>query len=322
MTALAAIIEAGIFGAIWSPCQNLIQAVGEWIIGAGALGAFVYGVLNRILIPVGLHHILNSYVFFIFGEYTNSAGAVVTGEINRFFAGDPAAGGFLAGFYPVMMFGLPAVTLAMYKSAKIENRSKVAGALASMAFTAFLTGITEPIEFSFMLLAPILYGIHALLTGLIMAATYALGVLQGFGFSAGLIDYVLTFGLATNSALIIPIGLICGAIYYSIFRWAIEKFNLPTIGRYEEKISAQVNVENNTLEIIAALGGRENLLEISNCVTRLRLKVRDTNLIDDEKLKSLGAKGVIRKGNAVQVVMGLQAEHIANEILKSLKHKT
>ena len=319
VTALAAIIEAGIFGVIWSPCQNFIQAVGEWIIGAGAVGAFFYGVLNRLLIPIGLHHILNSYVFFIFGEYTNSAGAVVTGEINRFFAGDPAAGGFLAGFYPVMMFGLPAVTFAMYKSAKIENRPKVAGALASMAFTAFLTGITEPIEFSFMFLAPILYGIHALLTGLTMAATYALGVLQGFGFSAGLIDYVLTFGLATNPALIIPIGLICGAIYYLIFRWAIEKFNLPTIGRYEEKISAQINVENNTLEIIAALGGSENLLEISNCVTRLRLKVRDTNLIDDTKLKSLGAKGVIRKGNAVQVVMGLQAEHVANEILKSLK---
>lgn len=323
-TALAAIIEAGIFAAIWTPCQNIIQYVGEWIIGAGSVGAFLYGLLNRILIPLGLHHILNSYIFFVFGSYTNSVtGAITTGEINRFFAGDPTAGGFLAGFYPVMMFGLPAVAFAMYRTAKIENRPKVAGLLASMAFTSFLTGITEPLEFSFMFLAPILYGIHAILTGVIMAITYELGILQGFGFSAGLIDYVLTWGLATNPALIIPIGIIFGVIYYFIFSWAIVKFNLPTIGRYEEKISeTSSNVESNALEIISALGGKENLLEVSNCVTRLRLKVRDKNLVDDEKLKFLGAKGVIRKCNAVQVIMGLQAEHIANEILKFLKANT
>ena len=263
VTALAAIVEAGIFATIGAPCQNIIQAVGEWIIGAGAIGAFLYGLLNRLLIPLGLHHILNSYVFFVFGSYTDSVtGTITTGEINRFFAGDPTAGSFLAGFYPVMMFGLPAVALAMYRTAKIENRPKVAGLLASMAFTAILTGI-------------------------IMAITYEMGI-------------------------------IFGAIYYLIFSWAIVKFNLPTLGRYEEKISeTSSNAESKTLEIIAALGGKENLLEVSNCVTRLRLKVRDKNLINDEKLNSLGAKGVICKGNAVQVIMGLQAEHIANEILKA-----
>ena len=315
VTALTAIVEAGIFGLIWSPCQNVIQAVGEWIIGAGAVGAFIYGFLNRLLIPFGLHHILNSYVFFVFGEFTNSS-VTATGEINRFFAGDPTAGGFLAGFYPMMMFGMPALALAMYRTAKIENRPKIAGLLASMALTSFFTGITEPIEFSFMFLAPILYGLHAILTGLSLAVTYSFGILQGFGFSAGLIDYVLTWGLATNPALIIPIGIIFGAIYYAIFSWAIVKFNLPTIGRYEENISETAgNVEGRTLEIIAALGGKENLLEVSNCVTRLRLKMRDTNLVDEEKLKSLGAKGVIRKGNAVQVIFGLQAEKIADEIV-------
>lgn len=191
--------------------------------------------------------------------------------------------------------------------------------IASMAFTSFLTGITEPLEFSFMFLAPTLYGIHAILTGLIMAITYGLGILQGFGFSAGLIDYVLTWGLATNPALIILVGIIFGAVYCLIFSWAIVKFNLPTLVRYEEKISeTSSNAESTTLEIIAALGGKENLLEVSNCVTRLRLKVRDKNLISDEKLKFLGAKGVICKGNAVQVIIGLQAEHIANKILKAL----
>ena len=187
-TAVVSIVLAGIFGVIWGPCQAAIHAVGEWIIGAGVVGTFVYGVLNRLLIPVGLHHILNSFIWFVFGEYTTPAGVVATGDLNRFFAGDPHAGMFMGGFYIMMMFGMPAVALAMYRAAKPENRPKIAGALASVAFTSFLTGITEPIEFMFMFLAPALYAVHAVLTGLALSVSYAFGVLHGFGFSAGFID--------------------------------------------------------------------------------------------------------------------------------------
>ncbi|SFL95901.1 Phosphotransferase system IIC components, glucose/maltose/N-acetylglucosamine-specific [Halanaerobium salsuginis] len=166
ITGAAGVILAGVFGFIWPPIQNVIQLAGQWIINAGAIGVFVYGFLNRLLIPVGLHHVINSFIWFVFGEFTNAAGEVVTGDLSRFFAGDPSAGFFMSGFFPIFMFGLPAAALAMYHAAKPENKSAVAGIFLSVALTSFLTGITEPIEFSFMFLAPLLYVIHALLTGL------------------------------------------------------------------------------------------------------------------------------------------------------------
>ena len=320
-TAVTSIILAAIFGVIWGPCQAAIHAVGEWIIGAGVIGTFVYGVLNRLLIPIGLHHILNSFIWFVFGEYTTPAGVVATGDLNRFFAGDPHAGMFMGGFYIMMMFGMPAVALAMYRAAKPENRSKVGGALASVAFTAFLTGITEPIEFMFMFLAPALYAVHAVLTGIALSVSYSLGILHGFGFSAGFIDYVLNWGLATKPMLIIPVGLVFAVIYYVIFSWAIRHFDIPTIGRYDEEatIDEDTDMDEYTQQMIEKLGGLENLEEVGSCITRLRLKVSDADKVDDAALKAMGAKGVIKKGTAVQVVIGTRAELIANEINASMK---
>ena len=320
-TAVTSIILAAIFGVIWGPCQAAIHAVGEWIIGAGVVGTFVYGVLNRLLIPIGLHHILNSFIWFVFGEYTTPAGVVATGDLNRFFAGDPHAGMFMGGFYIMMMFGMPAVALAMYRAAKPENRSKVGGALASVAFTAFLTGITEPIEFMFMFLAPALYAVHAVLTGIALSVSYSLGILHGFGFSAGFIDYVLNWGLATKPMLIIPLGLVFAVIYYVIFSWAIRHFDIPTIGRYDEEatIDEDTDMDEYTQQMIEKLGGLENLEEVGSCITRLRLKVSDADKVDDAALKAMGAKGVIKKGTAVQVVIGTRAELIANAINASMK---
>ncbi len=323
VTALCSIILAGIFGIIWGPCQAAIHAVGEWIIGAGVVGTFVYGVLNRLLIPVGLHHVLNSFIWFVFGEYTTPSGVVATGDLNRFFAGDPHAGMFMAGFFIIMMFGLPAVALAMYHAAKPENRPKIAGALFSVAFTSFLTGITEPIEFMFMFLAPALYVVHAILTGLALSVAYGLGILHGFGFSAGLIDYVLNFGLATKPLLLIPVGLVFAVVYYVIFSWAIRHFDIPTIGRYDDEaveLPADTNISEFSITLTEKLGGIENIEDIGSCITRLRLNVKDVDKVDEEALKAVGAKGVIKKGSAVQVIVGTHAELIADE-MKNLKKR-
>ena len=319
VTALVSLVLALIFGVIWGPCQAVIHAVGEWIIGAGVVGTFVYGVLNRLLIPVGLHHILNSFIWFVFGEYTTPDGVVATGDLNRFFAGDPHAGMFMAGFYIMMMFGMPAVALAMYHAAKKENRPKIAGALASVAFTAFLTGITEPIEFMFMFIAPVLYGIHAVLTGLALSVAYAFGILHGFGFSAGFIDYALNWGLATKPALIIPLGLAFGVLYYVIFSWAIRHYDLPTIGRYDDEglgddADAPADADDYTKAMVENLGGLDNLTDVGYCITRLRLTVKDPAKVDEEAIKRMGVRGVIAKGAAVQVVIGTRAELVANDI--------
>ena len=319
VTALVSLVLALIFGVIWGPCQAVIHAVGEWIIGAGVVGTFVYGVLNRLLIPVGLHHILNSFIWFVFGEYTTPDGVVATGDLNRFFAGDPHAGMFMAGFYIMMMFGMPAVALAMYHAAKKENRPKIAGALASVAFTAFLTGITEPIEFMFMFIAPVLYGIHAVLTGLALSVAYTFGILHGFGFSAGFIDYVLNWGLATKPAMIIPLGLVFGVLYYVIFSWAIRHYDLPTIGRYDDEglgddADAPADADDYTKAMVENLGGLDNLTDVGYCITRLRLTVKDPAKVDEEAIKLMGVRGVFVKGKAVQVVIGTRAELVANDI--------
>ncbi len=234
ITALAALILGLIFGVVWPPVQQGIHAVGNWLVGAGVVGVFVFGVLNRLLLPLGLHHIINSLVWFVFGTFTKPGGITVTGDLNRFFAGDPTAGNFMAGWFPVMMFGLVGVALAMYHEAKPSQRKAVGGLLFSAALTSFLTGITEPLEFLFMFLAPVLYVVHALLSGVSMAVVTGLGIKHGFGFSAGLIDYVLNFNLATKPLLLIPIGLATFVVYYLIFRVVIRAMNLATPGRVEE----------------------------------------------------------------------------------------
>ncbi|MFF3907336.1 PTS transporter subunit EIIC [Streptomyces sp. NPDC001848] len=223
------------FGLVWKPIGDGISDVGKWITGLGAVGAGLFGLINRALIPVGMHQFVNAVSWFQIGDYKNSAGVIVHGDLNRFFAGDPTAGQFMSGFFPIMMFGLPAAALAIAHTARPERRKAVMGLMLSVALTSFVTGVTEPIEFSFMFIAPVLYAIHAVLTALSMAITWALGVHAGFTFSAGAIDYLLNWNLATKPWLIIPIGLVFGAIYYFVFRFAILKFNLTTPGREPEE---------------------------------------------------------------------------------------
>ncbi|TPQ20283.1 PTS transporter subunit EIIC [Streptomyces sporangiiformans] len=223
------------FGLVWEPIGEVISDLGTWVTGLGAVGAGLFGLINRALIPVGMHQFVNSVSWFQIGDFKNSAGEIVHGDLNRFFAGDPTAGQFMSGFFPIMMFGLPAAALAIAHTARPERRKAVTGLMLSVALTSFVTGVTEPIEFAFMFIAPVLYAIHAVLTALSMAITWALGVHAGFTFSAGAIDYFLNWNLATKPWMIIPIGLVFGAIYYTLFRFAIVKFNLTTPGREPEE---------------------------------------------------------------------------------------
>ncbi|MFD0397016.1 PTS transporter subunit EIIC [Kitasatospora sp. NPDC127121] len=223
-----------LMGLAWGPIGTGLTHASDWLTGLGAGGAGIYGVANRGLIPVGMHQFLNTFFQQQVGSFTDASGHTWTGDIPRFFHGDPTAGQFMSGFFPIMMFGLPAAALAIAHTARPDRRKAVTGMMISVALTSFVTGVTEPIEFSFMFIAPVLYLIHALLTGLSMAVTWGLGVHDGFGFSAGLIDYLLNWNLATKPWMIIPIGLVFAALYYLLFRFAITKFNLKTPGREDE----------------------------------------------------------------------------------------
>ena len=320
LTSFVTIAVGALFGYVWPPIQTGIDAVGNWMIGAGATGVFAFGFLNRLLIPTGLHHVINSIVWFVFGEYNGA-----TGDLNRFFAGDPTAGAFMTGFFPVMMFGLPAVALAMYFAAKKENRAAVGGMLFSVAFTAFLTGITEPIEFMFMFIAPVLYFIHAVLTGLLLAICYVLGIKHGFGFSAGAIDYLVNFNLATQPLLIIPIGLATFALYFVIFRAAIQLLKLPTPGRLDnetgnDELMEEMGISGVAKEYVKLLGGKDNIVDVDACITRLRLTLKDNSIVTEAAVKALGASGLIKPNKSnIQIVVGTKAEIIAEEMKAVLK---
>lgn len=314
----AGLAGAALFGFGFPFLETGIDTLSQWVVGAGSLGLFVYGVLNRLLIVTGLHHILNNIAWFIIGDFHGK-----TGDLNRFFAGDPSAGGFMAGFFPVMMFGLPAACLAMYHCAEPERRKAVGGMLLSLALTSALTGVTEPIEFSFMFLAPLLFAVHALLTGLAMVVMHALGVKLGFGFSAGLFDYLLNFRLATRPLLLLPVGAAYFAIYYVSFRYCIRRFDLRTLGREriaETATSAPPAEAARAPAFVAALGGAANLRSVEACTTRLRLVVADPKEIDEARLRTLGARGVLRLGeHDVQVVLGPIADAVADEIRLALR---
>ncbi len=320
-----------------------LTGLGKFIGGSGALGAFVYGFANRMLIPVGLHHILNSFVWFLYGDYTKPDGTVVTGELTRFAAGDPSAGILTSGFYPILMFGLPAAALAMIHVANKKQKKVAVGILAAAGLTAFLTGVTEPLEFAFMFVAFPLYLIHALLTGLSLAVAHVLDIHLGFSFSAGLIDLLLygTAPAAKNIGLLIVMGLVFFGLYYVMFRFAIVKWNLRTPGREpdaEFEAEQRANLaegsdaatavaagapviavpDSRAEQLIAAFGGRENLVNVDACITRLRMEVADKTKVDQGRLKALGAAGVIEVGNSVQAVFGTQSEVLKNEIVDSL----
>lgn len=323
-----ALVLAFFFNFAWPPVQGGIDAVANWIIGSGAVGTFVYGTMNRLLIPTGLHHILNNLVWFTFGDFTNAAGAVIHGDLHRFFAGDSSAGSFMAGFFPIMMFGLPAAALAIFQSARPERRAAVGGILFSVAFTAFLTGVTEPIEYMFMFVAPALYAIHAVLTGISMAICSVFDIKLGFGFSAGAIDYVLNYGLATRPLYGLALGGVFFFVYYFLFLFAIRVFDLQTPGRDEAASTVpDVRTDDDLAGLATAcmkdLGGSGNLTTIDSCITRLRLEVKDPSLVNEEGLKQHGAKGVVRVGETgVQVILGTQAELVAIAMSAIKKEET
>jgi len=301
ISGLGGLVLAAIFGLTWQGLNHGIDIASRTVLAHGLIGPFVFGVLNRLLIVVGLHHILNNFVYFILGSYHG-----VFGDLNRFFAGDPTAGTFMTGFFPVMMFGLPAACLAMYHTARPERKAAVGSLFLSMALAVFITGVTEPIEFSFIFQAPILYALHALLAGLSEVVMNLLGVHLGYTFSAGLIDYVINFKLATRPLLLIPVGI-----------------DLKTQGREapEAATAKQQTVSGSREEgFVAALGGAANLISVDACATRLRLTVADQSKVNEAALKALGARGLIRPSDkALQIVLGPMADQVASDIRAELK---
>lgn len=325
VTSVTMILLAFIAGYAWPPVQAGIDGIGNWIIELGAVGSGIFGFLNRLLIPLGLHHVLNSLFWFQFGEFNGAAG-----DIARFFAGDPTAGGYMTGFFPIMMFGLPAAAFAIIATAKPENRKAVSGMFIGLALTSFLTGITEPIEFSFMFIAPLLYGVHALLTGVSMWLTSMLGIRDGFTFSAGAIDYLLNFNIAEKPLLLLLIGLIYAAVYFVLFYFLIRAFNLKTPGREDEDESLTEDEDTETTggtkydkmasQFIKDIGGTENIDVIDNCATRLRLNVHDMNKVNESALKAHGAKGVMKLNKTnLQIIVGTNVEFVADAMKKQNK---
>ena len=315
---LAGLALACIFGWGWPALEQGMDTLSRAVLGSGEIGLFIYGVLNRILIITGLHHVLNNLAWFIVGEYGG-----VTGDLNRFFAGDPSAGAFMSGFFPVMMFGLPAACLAMYHAAPTGRRRAVAGLMLSMALTSFLTGVTEPIEFTFVFLAPALYALHAVLTGTAMVLMDLFGVKLGFGFSAGLFDYLLNYGKATQPLVLIPVGLAYATVYYFAFRYMIARFDLKTPGRDAEESVAPAATATDTGDAAAfldALGGTRNIRALDACMTRLRVTVASQDAVNEAALRRLGARGLVRPtADTLQVVVGPVADQLAGQMRRSLR---
>jgi len=323
ITSLGAIAVGVLAGYFWHYAQSGIDTFSNTIIGMKETGTFIYGFLNRLLIPLGLHHILNSVFWFQLGEYTyvkDGVQVIANGDLHRFFAGDKTAGIYMSGFFVVMMFGLPAMAYAIYLNTPKSYRKKAGAILAGVAFTSFLTGITEPLEFLFLFVAPLLFVVHALLSGLALAAAQALNIHAGFGFSAGLIDYIINYKLATHPLLIIPLGILFSLLYFVTSYYLIKFFNLKILEtELKEEYSPQCTTNDETLAFIEALGGKENILNTDACITRLRMRVKDSTHLNDGTFKALGAKGVIRPDkSSIQVVLGTKAEKVAESIREVL----
>ncbi|USG65846.1 N-acetylglucosamine-specific PTS transporter subunit IIBC [Brevibacillus ruminantium] len=322
VTSLSMVVIAFVIGMVWAPIQEVLDAFGNWVVSLGAIGSGIFLFFNRLLIPLGLHHVLNAIAWFQIGSYTDAAGNVVHGDLHRFFAGDPSAGMFMAGFFPIMMFALPGAALAMIHTAKPGKRKLIASVFMAAALSSILTGITEPLEFAFMFAAPILYVVHALLTGISGVIVTSLGIKHGFSFSAGLIDYLVNYHFSTNALLIIPVGLCFAIVYYVLFRIIIVKFNLKTLGREDddeehETASANTSIQEKARNVLACIGGKENVVSVDACITRLRLVLKNDKGINEKGLRELGAAGVIKLGQgSVQVVFGTQSEALKDEINK------
>lgn len=330
ITSALMLVVSGILYFAWPPLYNVLVKFGESIVGLGPVGAGIYAFFNRLLIPTGLHHALNSVFWFDvagINDIPNFLGGAKSLAEGTATVG--VTGMYQAGFFPVMMFGLPGAALAIYLSAKPSQKTKVASIMLAGAFASFFTGITEPLEFSFMFVAPVLYFIHAVLTGISVFIAATMHWIAGFGFSAGLVDMVLSSRnpLAVEWYMLIVQGLVFFVIYYAVFRFAIKAFNLKTLGRTEEteettaaQPSASQSREERAVKFIDALGGADNFKNIDACITRLRLSLVDQHKINEEQLKSLGAKGIVKIGNdGLQVVLGPEAELVAEAMKQKVK---
>jgi PTS system glucose-specific IIC component len=324
VTAFAAIGLALVLVFVWPPVGLRIRGLATWAASTSPGIAFaIYGFVERLLIPFGLHHIWNVPFFFEIGQYVNPAtGEVIHGEIQRYLAGDPRAGN-MAGGYLFKMWGLPAAAVAIWRSARPENRARIGGIMVSAALTSFVTGITEPIEFAFMFVAPVLYLIHAVLAGIAYFVCVVFGIKHGMTFSHGLIDFVLLFPKSTHAFWLLVIGPIWGLLYYGTFRWVIVKFNLKTPGREAEVVAKASAIpvarDEFSRELVLAFGGRSNIKNLDACITRLRIEVKDIGLANSERLKALGAAGVITVGNSLQAIFGTQAENMKTAMEEYLK---
>lgn len=329
MTAATSLLLGLVMVLIWPPIQSGLNAASHFMLEQNrTLSAFIFGIVERALIPFGLHHIFYSPFWFEFGEYVNKAGEIVRGDQQIFMAqlrdGVPfTAGTFMTGKFPFMMFGLPAAALAIYHEAKREHKKYVAGIMGSAALTTFLTGITEPLEFSFLFVAPLLFAVHCVFAGLSFMVMHILGVKIGMTFSGGLIDYLI-FGVIPGRTPwwnVIIVGLILAVIYYFGFRFVIRKFNLKTPGREDTSAGnedgqsrKQTSHDELPHNILSALGGKENIVHLDACITRLRVEVKDKGNVSKDRLKQLGASGVLEVGNNIQAIYGTRSDTIKSQI--------
>ena len=318
LTAFAAVFTGIALSLIWPPIGQAIDRFSHWAASENPAIAFaLYGVVERSLIPFGLHHIWNVPFFFEVGQYLEpGTGKIIRGEIYRFTAGDPTAGN-LAGGYLFKMWGLPAAALAIWRTARPENRAKVGGIMISAALTSFLTGITEPIEFSFLFVAPLLYGLHALLAGGAYFTAIELGIRHSTTFSHGLIDYIVLFPNSSRGLWLLLLGPLWALLYYGLFRTLIVRVDLKTPGREIEDVTGAGPAptgDTMAARLVAAFGGAANIRSLDACITRLRVDLNDVSLASAETLRGLGAAGVVQVGGGMQAIFGTRSENLKTDM--------
>ncbi len=325
VVSFAAIGLAAVLAVIWPPIGGAIRSFGDWAAyGNPAAAVTIYGVVERMLLPFGLHHIWNVPFFFEVGTYIDpDTGEAVHGVISRYFAGDYEAA-ILGGGFVFKMFGLPAAALAIYHTAKPEHKARVAGIMGSAALTSFLTGITEPLEFAFLFVAPLLYAVHAVLVGIAYLTTYLLDARLGYSFSHGFIDYALYFVNNIRPWIVLVLGPIFALVYYVAFRTLILKLDLKTPGREAETAGAEdykdVVADEYAKELVLAFGGKSNIQGLDACITRLRIEVTDIDKADPDKLKAMGAAGVVMVGNNLQAIFGPKSDNLKTDMEEYLAH--
>ena len=319
------LIISAILIIVWPFLYSIFMSLGKAISGLGPVGAGLYGFFNRLLVSTGLHHALNSVFWF------DSAGIDDIGKFWGTVSGGVRGitGMYQAGFFPVMMFGLPAAGIAIYQCARPEKKKQVGSVLLSAAFASFLTGVTEPLEFSFMFVAPVLYIVHAILTGIMMFLAASFQWIAGFGFSAGLIDYILSIKspFANDIFMLIPLGIVCGIIYYCVFRFLIIRYDLMTPGREIDDIIIEVDekeygvmladhdYDEIAITILEALGGRSNVIFVDSCITRLRVELKDADIINEQQILATGAAGIVKiNKSSIQIIMGTEVGFIVDSI--------